>query len=245
MKIEVNFDYWRELNPDRNIWEAKGSADPDSRSKRLQRMHQLLWSKRLPNGAAFDLELAERGQLVWQAFRLSSDSITNSYIADSRLREIVAQERALAEQLFRAGSRISAFILFPANRINGQNTINGARGMNAKIADRMDLTLECIRRHYFRLESPLSDVLSRYASFFSLFETFDKYVEFWFLNDLLNPQNQVQFFLPFDNFKRNALPVDANEYAQIANHTLRFLASRQKRIESYLKKSRFSLADGE
>lgn len=245
MSIDVNFDYWRELNPDRNIWEAKGSADPDSKSRHLQQAHQLLWSKPLPSGEIFALKRAQGTQLRWEQFRLSSDSITNSYMADSRVKAIVSRERDLAEELFRSGCKIGAFILFPANRINRKNTINGARGMSAKVADRIDLTLECIRRHYFRLESPLSDVLSRYAPFFSLFETFDKYVEFWFLNDLVNAQNQVRFFLPFDNFERNALPVDANEYAQIANHTLRFLASRQKRIESYLKKSRFSLADGE
>lgn len=234
MKIEVNFDYWRELNPDRSIWESRGSADPDSKSKRLQKTHQLLWSKRLPNGAALDLELAERGQLVWREFRLSSDSITNSYIADSRLREIVAEEKALAEQLFLAGSRISAFILFPANRIERQNTINGARGMNAKIADRMDLTLECIRRHYSGDESPLSDVLNRYAEFFSLFVTFERYVDFWLLNDLVDEKYLLQFYRPFNDFRQSARPSSVEECVEIANSTLTFLKNRGRRINEHV-----------
>ena len=50
-------------------------------------------------------------------------------------------------------------MVFPGNRIDGKYTINVARGLNKKIADRMDLTLECIRRHYLGEDSPLRDVL--------------------------------------------------------------------------------------
>ena len=46
-------------------------------------------------------------------------------------------------------------------KIDGKMTINGARGFNAKIRDRFDLTLECIRRHYRNEDSPLTDVLGR------------------------------------------------------------------------------------
>jgi hypothetical protein len=45
--------------------------------------------------------------------------------------------------------------------------------MRLRIADRMDLTLECIRRHYAgEPGSPLSDVTTNYADFFKLFGTF-------------------------------------------------------------------------
>ncbi|REF29704.1 hypothetical protein DFJ65_0671 [Calidifontibacter indicus] len=43
--------------------------------------------------------------------------------------------------------------MFPANRIGGKVTINGAKGFHPRIKDRSDLTLECIRRtgvHDFR-----------------------------------------------------------------------------------------------
>jgi hypothetical protein len=36
-------------------------------------------------------------------------------------------------------------ILFPGNRVGRFQTINGARGFNTAIADRLDLTLECVR----------------------------------------------------------------------------------------------------
>ena len=41
---------------------------------------------------------------------------------------------------------IGGMMLFPANRVEGKQTINGARGFNRRIADRLDLTVECIRR---------------------------------------------------------------------------------------------------
>ena len=80
--------------------------------------------------------------------------------------------------------------------------INGARGTNSKINDRFDLTLECIRRYYFRKESPLQEVLLRYSDFFELFENFKGYVDFFLLQDLVsNNYETINFYLPFDNFK--------------------------------------------
>ena len=70
-------------------------------------------------------------------------------------------------------------------------TINGARGCNRKIGDRFDLTLECIRRHYQREESPLSRTLSSYREFFELFGDFRGYVEFFLLQDLVAERDTV------------------------------------------------------
>ena len=64
---------------------------------------------------------------------------------------------------------IGGMMIFPGNKIDGKITINGARGFNPKIADRFDLTLECIRRHYRKEPSPLGQVLERYGGFFALF----------------------------------------------------------------------------
>ena len=38
--------------------------------------------------------------------------------------------------------RSGGMMVFPGNRIDGKQTINGARGFNRKIADGFDLTLE-------------------------------------------------------------------------------------------------------
>ena len=218
------------MNPGLSVWDAKGSTDPDSASKPLQAAHQKLWSKQLPNGAKFELRPVQGTQLQWGKFRLSSDSISNSYMTNRRMRQIVLQARDHAEELFRCGSKIGAYILFPAYRVDRKITINAARGMALKIGDRMDLTLEAIRCHYVGEESPLTDVIDRYMDFFELFVDFEGYVDFWLLNDLVDDQYRVQFFLPFDNFKRDAAPVDVNEYIQLKNATVRFLNARTARI---------------
>lgn len=224
------------MNPCLSIWDAKVSADPDTMSKPLQAAHQILWSKQLPNGETFELRPVQGTQLQWGKFRLSSDSISNSYMTNSRMRRILLEARDQAEELFRSGSRIGAYILFPAYRVDRKNTINGARGMTLKIADRMDLTLEAIRRHYLGDKSPLTDVLDRYADFFELFVNFEGYVDFWLLNDLVDDHYRVQFCLPFDNFMRNAAPMEANEYLQLKSSTVRFLDARTQRIAAQLRR---------
>lgn len=228
--IDTAFDYWADVNPGLSVWDAKGSTDPDSTSKPLQAAHQMLWSKRLPSGETFELKPVHGTQLQWGKFRMSSDSISNSYISNSRMKPIVLQAREHAKEMFHCGSKIGAFILFPGYRVDRKNTINGARGMSLKIADRMDLTLEAIRRHYFGGMSPLTDVLDRYGDFFDLFLNFESYVDFWLLNDLVDDHYQVRFWLPFDNFGRNAAPIDVNEYLQLKTATVRFLDARTRRI---------------
>ena len=228
--FDPNFDYWADLNPGLSVWDAKGSRDPDARSKRLQAAHQFLWSKPLPSGATFALTPAGGAALQWGAHRLSSDSISNSYMTNGRLRPILQQAKEQAEELFRCGSKIGAYILFPANKVDGRRTINGARGMASRIADRMDLTLEAIRRHYEGEPSPLIADLARYSDFFALFSTFRGYVDFWLLNDLVDNDYRVQFFLPFDDFGRSGAPSSVSEYLQLAATTSRFLNARTARI---------------
>ena len=112
--------------------------------------------------------------------------------------------------------------------------INGARGTNPKINDRFDLTLECIRRYYLRKDSPLQEVLLRYSDFFELFENFKGYVEFFLLQDLVsNNYESVNFYLPFDNFKRSAIPINLEEYLIYKNKLLDFVKARSKRIKEY------------
>jgi hypothetical protein len=46
------------------------------------------------------------------------------------------------------GYTMGGMMVFPGNRVDGKLTLNAARGLKRKISDRMDLTLECIRRYY-------------------------------------------------------------------------------------------------
>jgi hypothetical protein len=130
------------------------------------------------------------------------------------------------------GYTIGGFILFPSKRIDGKMNINGARGFNSKIADRFDLTLECIRRHYSKGISPLSDVLDRYKDFFQLFINFEGYVDFFFLNDLVNSDySKIKFFVPVtDAFANPPLPQTVVEYLQYKSAAMDFLTKRNARM---------------
>ena len=119
--------------------------------------------------------------------------------------------------------------------IGGKQTINGARGFNSRIADRFDLTLECIRRHYLGQDSPLRETLARYCEFFSLFSNFDGYVEFFMLQDLMDAEySTVQFFMSFDEFANSPVPRDKAEYAEYRNRSIEFVVARNRRIDRHV-----------
>jgi len=85
----------------------------------------------------------------------SSDAITHSFVFVKRMGSII--ERLSPEQVettLATLSTIGGYILFPAKKIENKITINGARGFNARIVDRFDLSLECIGRNYLGLKSP-------------------------------------------------------------------------------------------
>jgi hypothetical protein len=125
-------------------------------------------------------------------------------------------------------------MVFPGIRVNGKQTINVARGFNRKIADRFDLTLECIRRHYQGQPSPLGGTLARYRDFFALFESFKGYVEFFLLQDLVtNDCSAVTYSMPFDDFKTPSVPKDFDTYVEYRRRSMEFVAARNRRIERY------------
>lgn len=223
LMIDTSFDFYSDTPP---------GKDPDAHSPRLRRYHQILWSKELPNGEYFSLSAPERGYLQWNDLHLASDAITNSYLAHRRLAPLIAEVRGEAEELFKRGSTIGAYTMFPGKQIGGKITINAARGMNSLIADRFDLTLEAIRRHYAGEPSPLYDVLQRYKGFFDLFIDFRGYVDFFLLNDLVTNDYSIRFFLPFDGYERKGAPADVSEYRALKNATVGFISGRAKRMES-------------
>ena len=116
-------------------------------------------------------------------------------------------------------------------------TINGARGFNRKIADRFDLTLECIRMHYQRLEHPLEETFTSPINkfFFSLFIDFKGYVDFFLLQDLVDSQyDKVSFFTQVEKpFIKSPLPETAAEYREYKTNTLEFVRRRNQRIREW------------
>ena len=229
LKIDPNFDFRSDVKP---------GQDPDKYSKTLQAYHKKLWSKPLPSGKHFELNDDGPGALLFHkselgTYSLSSDSISHSYIFTKRMQHIVAhftEERK--EEILRPLYTIGQFILFPSNKIDNKATINGARGLNARIVDRFDLTLECIRRHYEGGESPLSDVLERYFKFFELFDNFEGYVNFFLLNDLVSENySEINFLHPFDSaWPTQPLPKSIDEYEKYISNTIRFVTSRGERM---------------
>ncbi len=135
-------------------------------------------------------------------------------------------------RLFDLDDTVRGVYLFPGNRIDGKQTINGARGCITKIADRLDLTLECIRRHYLGLGSPLGETLERYGDFFALFGNFEGYVDFFILQDLVTDDySAVRFFTPFDNFNTSSMPKDGETYKEYRRLSIEFIKARNCRID--------------
>jgi hypothetical protein len=229
MKININFDF----NIDSN------GLDPDSHSPTLKSYHKILWSKALPSGSTF--ELTDNPPVKYLAYKnskiqidLSSDSIANSYMKSkaypiaSLVNEIDAN---LVSSFRKLNSTIGGYILFPSQRVGGLMNINGSRGFSRLIADRFDLTLECIRLYYQSKTSPLYMVLDRYEKFFRLFKNFEGYVDFFLLNDLVNPDYSVNFFLPrAENFSKVGYPLDKEEYLLYRENSMEFVSNRNKRI---------------
>jgi hypothetical protein len=235
MLIDTSFDFRTEIGPGR---------DPDACSPTLRCYHKLLWSKALPEGRDFTLSDANWRQYLHHSsdlgeFRMKSDGIAATFTMrrNPAIQKMLASFPEDEHEAFRAkATMIAGFLIFPGNtaETKGQ-TINQRRGCDWRINDRIDLTLECIRRHYLGQQSPLTSTLARYADFFALFGGFSDYVDFFLLNDLVSHDaSTVRFFLPL-NLDASGLPADADAYRAYRESLLAFLDARSRRIEAYAK----------
>lgn len=230
MIIDTNFNFHSD---------AKG-GDPDSTSPTLRKYHKILWSKPLPNGNLFELRDNKYGAYLHHEselgeFYFGSDVIARSYKNHKRKKWLTEQIPTEVNELFNMSSTIGAYIIFPNNRIDGKQTINQARGVNRLIDDRFDLTLECIRLFYSGEKSPLYDTFLRYKNFFDLFDDFMGYIHFFLLDDLIDENNKIKFYLPFDGFKTCPSFLDVNQYLLYKTKVIGFIKSRNNRIENYIK----------
>ena len=228
MRIDTTFNDYSD---------ARG-GDPDSTSPTLRYYHKFLWSKALPNGDTFELTDQKNGVYLYHnsargEYFLGSDAITHSYKHHKRKMWLTLQIQDEVSQLFDTGSTIGAFTLFPNNRVDGQHTINQARGVSVLLDDRFDLALECIRLFYLGQKSPLFDTLLRYRNFFELFESFKGYFQFFLLDDLVDEDHNIKFYLPFDDFETKPAFTCIDEYLMYKKGVMNFIESRNKRIEMY------------
>ena len=228
MRIDTSYD----------VRTDAGGRDPDSHSATLRQYHRHLWSKQLPSGQLFDLKEKINGAYLYHqselgAFSLSSDSVVPSFTRWKSMKHITELFPEEENEAFRMiGYTIGGMMVFPGNRIDGKATINGARGFTRKIADRFDLTLECIRRHYLNQPSPLDETLSRYSDFFALFGNFEGYVDYFLLQDLVEQDGStIKFFMPFDDFQTPSVPGTVEEYVEYRRLSIEFVHARNRRID--------------
>lgn len=221
-----------------NMSSDANGGDPDATSPTLRKYHKLLWRKLLPSGKLFDLRDDRRGYYLFYSspsgdFSLGSDAITHSYKNQMKKKWLTTQIPEVVQDLFDRGSTIGAYLIFPNNQIDRKYTINQARGIFRLIDDRFDLTLECIKRYYINEQSPLTETLRRYASFFELFESFECYTEFFLLNDLVDQQGNTRFYLPFDDFQSPPEFRGVEDYFIYKDRVVEFINARNRRIEEY------------
>ncbi len=220
--IDTTFDFRRD---------TPAGKDPDTHSKTLRQYHKALWSKRLPGGEYFELDDKLHHRSALGEFCLSSDALIPTFKWSRDIQELIPAEEL--EAFNAIGYTIGGMMVFPANQIDGKQTINQKRGCASEIKDRFDLTLECIRRHYSVEWSPLADVLARYRDFFDLFVNFQGYVEFFLLQDLVSEDfSEVKISLPFDEFQGSPVPAGVQQYNTYRNASIAFIEARNRRIQA-------------
>lgn len=253
--ININFDFQAEVNgrkqgdaqPYKLVYGSDGAAldwhretDSDRYSSTLQEYHRILWSKPLPNGKMFDLVKISQNRLHHASdlgeFILSSDRATSVTFAKNKcLLEVISK---LPPDTLAAFSKLSdsigGIIIWPAKRMRGP-TINQARGFGRTgrmLADRLDLTVECVRRYYLREPSPLNEVFERYSDFFRLFVDFRGWVNFFLLQDMVDDDYiAVKIAPPFNNFHTPSVPRNVEEYTLYMEHTVDLIRKRNARID--------------
>ncbi len=230
--IDIRYNY-------RN--DCKKKQDPDKYSLRLKQDHCVLWSKRLPNTKYGRLSLrVVNNEIVGivdgRKLIFSPDSITNCY-SYRKSTEGLRQIEGIKELLIKYKEidyTIGSSLIFPVLDDNNSSswTINKARGCSRKIQDRIDYTLECVRRFYLDHtdNNPLATCLNRYSFFFELFDNFENYVKYFCLDDLVTPDyRHVLSFTDTFDFE-NPLPNESN-YALYIERTIDFIRKRNQRIK--------------
>ena len=226
--------------------EDAGGKDPDIYSPKLREDLLFLYRKELPDGTLFDLQKGQDNTydyLVFNGWRFGSDAITNTYTHQKNyqwmIKELEKEDfyQDLIKEYRKVDYTIGCHIIFPKNN-NPNNikswSINQERGTNSKICDRIDLTLECIRRFYNNEDNPLYLKFQENKYFFDLFKDFKNYVDFFYLNDLLinNDYSKIKFFLPFDNFERYPKPQNTEEWKVFCKNQIELIKSRNQRISN-------------
>ena len=219
--------------------------DPDKYNEGLGRAHCELWTSKEKLGV---LEWHYLNKLTTTIkdveFIFSPDSITNSFRNSNRLikslgikeKDLIANfgndvDKLISEYL-KIDYTIGSSIIFPIS-IGGNTikwTMNQARGLSCRVHDRIDFTLECIKRFYEgNKDNPLQKALEKSAPFFILFNSFDEYAHFFFLEDLIDEKGNVISFTSTIDFT-SPFPTTKEQYFQYLSNTIEFIKNRNAKI---------------
>lgn len=242
-----------------------GGEDPDAASYALAQTHAFLWSGRTGNPKDPDCRLNltiqedNNGYFLTDEISgldLSSDTLVNGYrwerpaVLEGVILPLIreygkAEYRAMQEAFVRTAYTVGGLTVFPRrSENNDKESINCVRGKDYCLADRIDLTMEWIRRYYFGEKTDLSErtkgVLENNAGFFALFGEgrggFKAFVDFFFLNDLVSTDYaSVPVFFGDNGFTRGGFPQTPREWLTWRDKATAFVKARNDRILRALK----------
>ena len=220
------------MKNDKFLGLVPSECDPDARSPKMKECQNYLYNNReLPNGELFFL----RQDFKWNDIQFSSDSIIASLRYKKFYPEIIeiASERKdyrkWVDGFIGEAYTIGGIMLFPVPY--KQKTINVARGpSNPTVFERFDLTLECIKGHYDGVETfrngkdEVLQAVNRNADYFDKFQDFKGYVDFFFLQDIVDNSYNVRRFVDYLG-KPNK-----KDYWTFMDNQMKFLRERNARI---------------
>jgi hypothetical protein len=246
--FDLSFDYETDMP-------ARSKADADCDSPRLRLDHELLWTKRLRSGVTFAPaapRVRRHGYLIWTdqsgaQHWYGSDAITHSFTNWGSPKALAQAKAELTEEqrerYLSPSYTIASSTIWPV-RSNDRPTINEARGFGPTgrvLRDRIDLTLECIRRHYEGADNPLASVLSAYGDFFAMFDGFAEFTTFFHFQDLITQDSSAVHslmrpgqVLTQPDFEREATPSTVEEYVTYREATLDFITRRGNRMADWV-----------
>ena len=229
--------------------------DPDGVNVQLRASHRLLWSKALPGGQVLELSALKWSDYLIVVSLPGGWTVGSDNFAVTHANALPTLSRGLdrfADAHLCELCAIGGYIVFPnqraqqlptsANEAARRWSVNQARGMERRISDRFDLTLEAIRLFYQgivqRSQNPIGDVLEAYRWWFDLFgkgaDGFLEFADFFFLTPMLDGEGRVRAFGPLGLAFDRALPKgDEAAYRAYIADQLAFVRRRNELIQHW------------